>query len=157
MCVCESRQCPEHFIATCRVVNYCTGNSNMHSSSFGIPLPQGGPQASALRHGEKTHTNTRFLTLMCPHSSLQHVSVSCLAYSPVRNWSQSMITCTTTNSSLCVCVCDVCDVHSSCLPSLASCTAETLQILTYSVYPSDTSVFFSSLCLDLSVSEVCLI
>uniref|UniRef100_A0A669D5C8 Phospholipid-transporting ATPase n=1 Tax=Oreochromis niloticus TaxID=8128 RepID=A0A669D5C8_ORENI len=64
--------CPEHIIAASRVVNDCTGNSNMHSSSFGVPLPQAGPQTSALRHGEKTHKNTAFLTLMSPSSSLQH-------------------------------------------------------------------------------------
>lgn len=59
-CVSEYRQCPEHITATGRVVNDCTGNSNLHSSSFGFPLPQGGPQTSALRHGEKTRTNTHF-------------------------------------------------------------------------------------------------
>lgn len=76
MCVCEYRQRPEHITATSRVVNYCIGNSNMYSSSFGIPLPQGGPQTSALRHGEKT--------LMCPSPSLQHASMSRIPRGSIR-------------------------------------------------------------------------
>lgn len=61
LCFCfECRQCPEYTVAASRVVNYCAGDSNMYSSSFSIPLPQGGSQTSARRHGKK---GTRCLQL----------------------------------------------------------------------------------------------
>lgn len=54
LCLCfECRQCPEYSVAASRVVNYCAGHSNMYSSSSSIPLPQGGPQTSARRHGKR--------------------------------------------------------------------------------------------------------
>lgn len=122
-CVCEYRQCPEHIIAASCVVNDCTGNSNMHSSSFGIPLPQGGPQTSARRRGEKTHEkNTKFWTAMSPSSPFRHMSR--LPGSSLKNWtglSQSLTVCTR-SPTLCVHIVD--------LLSLASATANTLQILT---------------------------
>ena len=69
MCnLCVYRQCSEHINATSRVVNYCTGNSNMYSSSFGVPVPQAEPHTSTLRHGEKT-------TQISLSPALQHVTV----------------------------------------------------------------------------------
>lgn len=64
MCnLCVYRYCSEHVIATCGVVNYCAGNSNMHSSSFGVPVTQAEPHASTLRHGEKKNPDFSVLCI----------------------------------------------------------------------------------------------
>lgn len=98
-CVCEYRQCPEHIIAASCLVNDCAGNSNMHSSSFGIPLPQGGPQTSARRCGEKTHEKKTQVS----DSDESIISISTHVTSSRQltqelNWPQPIINCMHTQS-----------------------------------------------------------
>lgn len=80
LCAFEYRQCSEYTIAASRVVDDCTGNGNLCSSSFGIPLPQVGPQTSVLRHGEKNNNTHVSSVASCIQLQISQPVMNCRSF-----------------------------------------------------------------------------